>query len=132
MRLDDEDFDLRSVGSLDPHALGRTDIHLIGDFVVELRQALRRRGFPVSYVRGKNLDWLANRTSGVDDTTVVRGELEIVDGPVHQHLLNRAGVEGHAEDGIVALDRSGEVEGSRVWGPLEGVYPIVEGLGEHA
>ena len=114
--LDDKNFNLRSVGSFDPHALGRTQVHFIGDYVVELRKALRRRGLAVSQIHGKNFDGVADSTTGVDDAAVVRGELEGVDGPVHQHLLNGAGagVEGHAEDGVVAFERSAEVERLRV------------------
>ena len=132
MGLDDEDFNFRSIGSLHPRALGGTEIYFIGHFVVEMRQALRRRGFVVSQVHRKNFNWVADGTPGVEDTAVVMREFERVDGPVHQHLLNGAGVEGHAEDGIVAFDGSGKVEGFRVRGPLERVDPIAEGLGEHA
>ena len=69
--LDNKDFNLRAVGALNPYTLGGTEVYLLGDFVVELREALRRRGFAVSQVHRKNLDRIADGTPGVDDAVGV-------------------------------------------------------------
>ena len=112
--LDKKNFDLRPAGALNPHSLGRTEVHLIDNFVVEVREALRCRGFAVDQVHRKNFDRVADGTPGVEDAPAVMGEFEGVDGPVHQHSLNGAGVKGHAEDGIVAFNRSVKVQRFRV------------------
>ena len=97
-----------------------------------MRKALRRGRFAVRQIHRVDFDRIAEGTPRVDDAMVVGSQLERVDRAVQQHLLNGTGVESHAEDGIIAFDRSVEVERLRVRGPLEGVDPVAERLCKHA
>ena len=127
--LDDEHLDVPTTGPLDPQLFGGANIDLVGQGLVEGRQAA---GGLTGEAGRPQFDRFADRGAGEVDAPAIGVNGEFADGFAAQYFGGFPGRDHDEVEGMMAFFRDQAEDRLRVGGPARRFHPVVERLAQEA